>query len=163
MAVPADNSMRTVKCLLLSTQNGTVLVPNACVSEIIASQKVMHVDHAPSWLLGAVEWRGQVLPLISFEKLTSDEAFEFSAKVPFVVLKRLSEGGTSAFYASYIHGIPHFEVLKRDGLQEYSENERPFMSKQVKIGSEVAYIPDLEAVELLMDDELPALPKPVLA
>ena len=69
MAAEVIDDLR-VKCLLLPLQIGPMLVPNSVIAEIVPAQR-HHPETAieQPWVLGTVEWRSMVLPLLSLERL----------------------------------------------------------------------------------------------
>lgn len=163
MATVTTLKQEPVRCLLLSTQaRFTLVLPHDCVAEIVASHKLVPVESSPSWLLGAVEWRGEMLPLIAMERLSGEGQYDFPKKVPFVVIKRLTSAEKAQFYAIAIHGIPHFQTIDEKNITEVPGQMPAYLAYQLIFGKESGYVPDIEALEKLLDRELPELPKPGL-
>ena len=142
-----------IKCLLLPMQNGTLLLPNSVVAEIVPAQRhqrprQMGVD----WLIGVIEWRGMKLPLISMESLFEPGEREFPTKTSFVVMHRLNQSPEFEYYAVCIDGIPHFQFIGTE-LPEVgtAANHNRFVAHFVSIDGGSALIPDLDAVEQELD------------
>ena len=62
----ADES-NELKCIILTLKKENVIVPSAAVAEIISIEELDEVSDAPDWILGQFKWRGEEIPLISFE------------------------------------------------------------------------------------------------
>ena len=56
-----------VYSLLIPLADARLLVPRACVAEVIGYQTPSPPDNAPPWYLGTVNWNARTLPLVSFE------------------------------------------------------------------------------------------------
>ena len=147
MAAEVIDDLR-VKCLLLPLQIGPMLVPNSVIAEIVPAQR-HHPETAieQPWVLGTVEWRSMVLPLLSLERLCDTAPYEFPIKVPFVVLHRLNQTSGHNYYAVTIAGIPHFQFVSAEALQTRGTNDYPYMSHGVEFRGENTLIPDFDAIE----------------
>lgn len=58
-----------VKCVVLKINGSELLMPNAAVAEIVPIRNIINVANKPDWMLGYLDWRGNSVPLISFETL----------------------------------------------------------------------------------------------
>ena len=61
------DSLEQLKCVLLTTNVDKVVMPNAAIAEIVPVRNLINVANKPGWLLGYLDWRGQSIPLVSFE------------------------------------------------------------------------------------------------
>ena len=55
--------------LLVPLASERLIVPRACVAEVVRYSPAEPVKEAPAWFLGHFPWNGRELPLISFEAL----------------------------------------------------------------------------------------------
>ena len=53
--------------LLIPLADARLLVPRACVAEVIGYQNPSPMERAPPWYLGLLNWNARSLPLVSFE------------------------------------------------------------------------------------------------
>jgi chemosensory pili system protein ChpC len=53
--------------LLVPLADERLLVPRACVAEVIAWSQPAAMPGAPAWYSGTVAWNGRTIPVISFE------------------------------------------------------------------------------------------------
>ena len=57
-------------CLLIPIQGGRMVLPNVTVAELIPFQKPSDIANSPEWILGEIEWRGTMIPVISYEEFS---------------------------------------------------------------------------------------------
>ena len=53
--------------LLIPLVDGRLIIPRACVSEVIGFATPSEMTGAPPWYVGTVPWNGRQVPLVSFE------------------------------------------------------------------------------------------------
>ena len=53
--------------LLVPLSEDRLIVPRACVAEVVRFSKPDHEAGAHNWMLGTVSWNGRELPVVSFE------------------------------------------------------------------------------------------------
>ncbi|HEY5807022.1 MAG TPA: chemotaxis protein CheW, partial [Povalibacter sp.] len=53
--------------LLIPLGQERLIVPRACVAEVITWQAPEKMDGTPAWYLGTIQWSGRPVPVISFE------------------------------------------------------------------------------------------------
>src|SRR6202020_1147296 len=53
--------------LLVPLCDGRLIIPRACVAEVVGFQTPSEMTGAPPWYIGTVPWNGKAVPLVSFE------------------------------------------------------------------------------------------------
>ena len=53
--------------LLVPLAGERLIVPRACVAEVIGYQAPAEMTNAPPWYVGVVSWSGRSVPVVSFE------------------------------------------------------------------------------------------------
>src|ERR1700704_3540976 len=53
--------------LLVPLAGERLIVPRACVAEVISYQAPAEMTNAPPWYAGLVSWSGRSVPIVSFE------------------------------------------------------------------------------------------------
>ena len=53
--------------LLVPLAGERLIVPRACVAEVIGYQAPAEMTNAPPWYVGVVSWGGRNVPVVSFE------------------------------------------------------------------------------------------------
>lgn len=144
-----------VYCLLMPLQGLRLLLPNAAIQEVMAFTPPRLADEdAPSWLLGAIHWKGEQIPLISVEGLCGAPVPERGGKSRIAILHALGAQSRTRHLAVVLQGHPQLVRIQRGLLEvlpaEPGDQERPILSR-VRIGTAQAVIPDPMVLERLID------------
>jgi len=153
---PMSDTQNDIRGVLIAVGGGRLLLPNANVAEVISYSEPERIAGAPEWLLGAARWRGWRLPVLSFPQLVGwpSETAKLGAKV--AVLKALGGNPRLPYFAVVSLGFPRLVSVSRDRLSAIHDmKDHPLgVQARVQIGEDVAIIPDLLTVELLIDEAL---------
>lgn len=146
--------------LLVPLVGRRLVVPRACVAEIIGLGRFQLREQEPDWLLGEVAWADRVVPLVSFEAACGDPVPELGGRSRAVILRsltgRLGRGGL----ALLCQGLPQLvrvsaDVMQLDDADHGLPPQAPVLCR-VKIVNESPFIPDLERLEHQVADLLEA-------
>lgn len=147
---------RDIRGVLITVNQGRLLLPNASVAEVITFSDPEPVENAPAWMLGQIRWRGWRLPLLSFSRFAgwSNEEGQIGAKV--VVLKALGGNPKLPYFAMLSQGFPRLVTVSRAALSEsHGIKELPVgIHSMVMLNDDAAAVPDLMSLELLIDKAL---------
>ena len=144
----------TVRCLALPIVGGQILVPNAMVAEVFAADEVTPAAGGPNWLLGTLTWRGRVLPLVCMEAAVGGSPLEVGRRSKVVVMNAFTASAPLENFAVLVQGIPH-QVLATDHtvqLETPINGARPFVAADLSVEGELAFVPDMDAVEKALLD-----------
>ena len=145
-----------IRGVMIAVGGGRLLLPNANVAEVISYSEPERVENVPEWLLGVARWRGWRLPVLSFPQLVGwpSEAAQLGAKV--AVLKALGGNPRLPYFAVVSLGFPRLVSVSRERLLPVEDmREHPLgVQARVQLGEDIAIIPDLMTVELLIDEAL---------
>jgi chemosensory pili system protein ChpC len=137
-------------CLLVPLVGRRLIVPRACVAEVIGLGRFSLREEAPDWLLGDVAWSDRMVPLVSFEAACGDPVPEIGGRSRAVILRsmtgKLGRGGL----ALICQGLPQLLRLGEE-VVELDENggqacAAPVLCR-VKVMNETPLVPDLETLE----------------
>jgi chemosensory pili system protein ChpC len=147
---------RDIRGVMITVNEGRLLLPNASVAEVITYSEPEAVENAPDWLLGRIRWRGWRLPLLSFSRFAgwSQEDGQLGAKV--VVLKALGGNPKLPYFAVLSQGFPRLVTVARSALAEAHDiKDLPLgIHSRVTLNDDAAIVPDLLSLELLIDKAL---------
>ncbi len=147
---------RDIRGVLITVNQGRLLLPNASVAEVITFSDPEPVENAPAWMLGQIRWRGWRLPLLSFSRFAgwSEEEGQVGAKV--VVLKALGGNPKLPYFAVLSQGFPRLVTVSSAALAEsHSIKDLPIgIHSLVTLNGDPAAVPDLMSLELLIDKAL---------
>ncbi|MEN4904599.1 chemotaxis protein CheW [Luteimonas sp. TWI1416] len=141
-----------IRCVLIRTGATQLLLPNATISEVLSYSVPDPIPGAPAWLPGRLRWRGWRLPLVAFATLSGqgDDTAGLGNKV--VVLKALGGDPHLPYLALSTQGFPRLVTVSAAQLRQpdgaHDTAPLPFAIRaHVRLGEEVAQIPDLDALE----------------
>ena len=138
----------SVPVLMLPSHSKSLILPNVSIAEFVSSGEPEPVANAPEWFIGMVAWRGQKVPLISFERLNGDleQAPETGGQV--AILNGISGREELPFYALMCNGIPRQNRVVPEDLtvDENAESGHVELSR-VLVSGQPGVIPDLEVIE----------------
>ena len=146
---------RDIRGVLISVNQGRLLLPNASVAEVITFSEPEPVENAPDWMLGQIRWRGWRLPLLSFSRFAgwSDEEGQIGAKV--VVLKALGGNPKLPYFAVLSQGFPRLVTVAQSALAESNQRGLPVgIHSMVTLNDDAAAVPDLIGLETLIEQAL---------
>lgn len=147
---------REIRGVMIPVTGGRVLLPNASVAEVITFSTAEPVARAPAWLIGRIGWRGWRLPLFSFSLLAGFATEERSVNARVAVLKALEGHPRMPYIALLTQGFPRLTTISPDILVPTGDGA-PLpagVQEQVLVRDDQAAIPDLAAIEDMIDQAL---------
>ena len=143
--------------LLVPLAEDRLIVPRACVAEVVRFSEPEQEAGAPGWMLGIVNWNGRALPVVSFEGSLGQDVPAATGRTRIVVFNAMSGQLKSGFFGVITQGFPQLvrvnrDVLKLDATEGWPE-EAPVLCR-VKMINEFPLIPDLEKLERMLASEL---------
>jgi chemosensory pili system protein ChpC len=147
---------REVRGVMIPVTNGRMLLPNATVAEVITYSEPEPIPLSPSWLLGRLAWRGWRIPLFSFSMLAGIADAEGTAIARVAILKALQGHAKLPFLGLLTQGFPRLTTISADLLIPSGDGTPlpPGVREQVMVRDDQAYIPDLGAIEKLVQKAL---------
>lgn len=144
-----------IYCLLVPLSEDRLLLPRACVAEVINYQAPTPMEGAPPWYLGTVAWGGRRVPLVAFEATLGKALPRASGRTRIVVMQGLTSR-TGGNFCVLTQGFPQLvrltpEVIHADDSRSF--NERVPVIGQVRMMNETPLIPDFERLEAMIAEE----------
>ena len=135
------NGNEELYSLLVPLAEDRLIVPRACVAEVVRFAAPDHEDGAHNWMLGNVTWNGRPLPVVSFEGLLDKEVPAATGRTRIVVFYASTGQLKTGFFGVLTQGFPQLVRVNEEVLQLHTtDNEFPL-------------IPDLERLEALLARE----------
>ena len=136
--------------LLVPLVEGRLIVPRACIAEVVGFSQPEPVPGAPPWLLGRMEWNGRSVALASFEGILGDPVPRTGPRSRVVIFRALGDTLPVRFFGLLTQGFPQLVrvnpvVLAPDNSREWAA-DGPVLC-QVSMVNQRPLIPDLERVE----------------
>ncbi len=147
-------SLEQLKCVLLTTNVDKVVMPNAAIAEIVPVRNLINVANKPGWLLGYLDWRGQSIPLVSFELIGGIRMPSLSSQeVKAVVVYTISDDRKFNFMAFLVQGAPQaVNVVPTDVIADSLPVEHPAIAQRVMVKGQQASIIDMVQLETIIKD-----------
>ena len=143
--------------LLVPLAEDRLIVPRACVAEVVRYVKPEPVAGSESWLVGTVNWSGRALPVISFEGTLGREQPPITRRTRIVVFYSSTGQVQAGYFGLLTQGFPQLVRVNRDVLKLDSDAGWPASAPvlcRVKMINEYPLIPHLERLEAMVG-ELP--------
>jgi chemosensory pili system protein ChpC len=145
-----------VYSLLIPLAEARLLLPRACVAEVIGYQNPTPMENAPSWYRGLVNWNARPVPLVSFEGACGLSIPAPSGRARIVVFHALGGRLDGGYLAIVSQGFPQLvrvssAVVRPDHSRTFSE--RAPVLCQVRMLNEAPLVPDLERLEIMIAEE----------
>ncbi len=142
--------------LLVPLSGDRLIVPRACVAEVVRFSTPEHEAGARDWMLGNVNWNGRPLPVVSFEGALGNEIPVATGRTRIVVFYASTGQLKTGFFGVLTQGFPQLvrvnkDVLKLDATEGWPDEAPVFC--RVRMINEFPLIPDLEKLEDMLARE----------
>ena len=139
--------------LLVPLSEDRLIVPRACVAEVVRFTKPEQSPGSDPWMLGTVNWSGRALPVVSFEGAIGKDVPASTGRTRIVVFYSSTGRIKSGYYGILTQGFPQLvrvnrAVLKLDSTDGWPK-EAPVLCR-VKMINEYPLVPHLEALEQMI-------------
>jgi chemosensory pili system protein ChpC len=142
--------------LLVPLSGERLIVPRACVAEVVRYTAPKQEAGAHNWMLGTVDWNGRPLPVVSFEGTLGKEVPAATGRTRIVVFTASTGQLKTGYFGALTQGFPQLVRVNRDVLQldstEGWPGDAPVLCR-VKMINEFPLIPDLERMEAMLARE----------
>src|SRR6201986_4446161 len=102
--------------LLVPLVDGRLIIPRACVAEVVGFQTPSEMTGAPPWYIGTVPWNGKAVPLVSFEGACGQTIPPASGRTRIVVLHGLGTSVEGGNFGRVAQGFPQLLRGSSDGV-----------------------------------------------
>jgi chemosensory pili system protein ChpC len=136
--------------LLVPLAEERLIVPRACVAEVVRYASPAKLEGVRDWLLGTISWNGRDLPVVSYEGAIGNEMPPPTGRTRVVVFYSTTGSVRPGFFGILTQGFPQLvrvneEVLKLEATEGWDEGA-PVLCR-VRMINEFPLIPNLEALE----------------
>ena len=143
--------------LLVPLSEERMIVPRACVAEVVRFSTPEKAVGAQEWMLGTVNWNGRALPVVSFEGTIGNDVPEQNSRTRIVVFYADAGKLKAGYFGLLTQGFPQLvrvneEVLKLESTQGWPD-AAPVLCR-VRMINEYPLIPDLERLEDMLAEAL---------
>lgn len=142
--------------LLVPLADDRLIVPRACVAEVVRFSEPTVQEGAHSWMLGTVSWNGRELPVVSFEGAIGKEVPVPTGRTRIVVFYASTGQLKTGYFGVLTQGFPQLVRVNRDVLKLESKDGWPEGAPvlcRVRMINEFPMIPHLEQLEAMLAEE----------
>ncbi len=146
--------------LLVPLSEDRLILPRACVAEVVRYTQPQHQPGSEDWMLGTINWNGRELPVVAFEGTIGKDIPAPTGRTRVVVFYSSTGKIKTGYFGLLTQGFPQLvrvnrEVLNLDSTDGWPE-DAPVLCR-VKMINEYPLVPDLEALEsMIMEESLQA-------
>ena len=142
--------------LLVPLSEDRLIVPRACVAEVVRFSKAAQQEGAHDWMLGTINWNGRELPVVSFEGTLGKEVPVATGRTRVVVFYASTGQLKTGYFGVLTQGFPQLVRVNRDVLKLEAKDgwpeDAPVLCR-VRMINEFPMIPDLEKLEAMLATE----------
>ncbi len=142
--------------LLVPLWEDRLIVPRACVAEVVRFSAPEQDEGAQDWMMGSVNWNGRPLPVVSFEGTLGNSVPVATGRTRVVVFYASTGQLKTGFFGVLTQGFPQLVRVNRDVLKLEAKDgwpeDAPVLCR-VRMINEFPIIPDLEKLEAMLAQE----------
>ncbi len=153
-----SDTLPDLRGVVIQVAGGRLMLPNACIAEILSVADPEPIEGAPDWLLGRIRWRGWQVPLIAFSTLAGMGEHDASLRGQRVlVLKTLGGDTRLPYFAMLTQGFPRLVTVSPAMLVEQPDVQLgEGVAAAVRYQDEEALVPDMDSIEQRLQAALAA-------
>ena len=142
--------------LLVPLADERLIVPRACVAEVVRYTAPEQTEGSQNWMLGTVNWNGRALPVVAFEGAIGKDIPAPTGRTRVVVFYSASGKLKTGYFGLITQGFPQLvrvnrEVLKLESVDDWPDGA-PVLCR-VKMINEFPLIPHHELLEDMIAQE----------
>lgn len=140
-------SSNVIRCMLLPLTNDWLLLPNVTVAEVIAYVEPKNLSDAEP-VIGNIDWRGVIVPVVSFENTCGLESRENSLRDRIAILYNPQGDEKKPYLGVKLTDIPKSFRAEENLLVEetISIQRTDLILNEISDEGRRVFIPNLEAM-----------------
>jgi len=153
MRIAVKAPIDEIYCQLIPLRQLRLIVPRACVAEVVRYAQPEKPRAAPEWFRGFIPWTTIRVPVISFEELCGRAASKPGARTRIAIFNAVSGKLETGYYGVLTEGFPQLVRVNREVMKPDDRHAWPADGPvvcQIRMINEYPLIPDLERVEELL-------------
>ena len=152
-----SETVQELYSLLVPLDGERLIVPRACVAEVVRYMQPDQLPGSEPWLIGSVNWNGRALPVVSFEGTLGRDMPAVSGRTRIVVFYSTTGLVRAGFFGMLTQGFPQLVRVNRDVLKPADRDDgwaedAPVLCR-VRMINEYPLIPHLERLEGMVGNE----------
>jgi chemosensory pili system protein ChpC len=153
-----EHQVEELYSLFVPLHRARLIVPRSCVAEIVRfSSSQDSADGSPDWFRGFIDWNNMQVPLISIEDMCGLESAIPGGRTRIAIFNGLSEALNGRVFGMLTEGFPQLVRVNREVMELHDEKDWPDDGPiicQIRMINEYPLIPDLEAIEMIVQEQV---------
>lgn len=155
-----DHPVEELYSLFVPLHETRLIVPRSCVAEIVRfSSPQDRAPGSPDWFRGFIDWNNMQVPIICMEDLCGMASTEPGGRTRIAIFNGISESLGGRVFGVLTEGFPQLVRVNREVMELHDGQDWPDDGPiicQIRMINEYPLIPDLEAVEALVQEQVAA-------
>lgn len=146
----AEQKINIVRSVLIPLQGISLLLPNVAIAEVVSYSAPAPLAKAPDWVKGLIAWRGQRVPLLTFERLMGYPGPAITMMSRIAILNRWNTESAFDFVGLVIQGIPRLSRITANDIQVNTASSVPqntLCAVMLAGETNATFIPDLSRLD----------------
>lgn len=155
--VAVETRVEELYSLLVPMNQARLIVPRACVAEVVRYVSPEDEHTGPDWFRGFLTWNGLRIPIVCFEELCGLATPTPGGRTRVAIFNGLAGVLEDGFFGLLTEGFPQLVRVNRDVMEVHDQHAWPDDGPvicQIKMINEYPLIPDLEKIETMLRDYL---------
>lgn len=145
----AEQPSNFIPCMLIPLQQHYLLLPHTTLAEVVPMPELGETPNKPPYWVGQCQWHSWQIPVIDLESLVENRVASWADANKLCVLRGINEATSISVYGLPCYGVPQLIHLTESALQPVVDAaDSKYLHCQVQIGSNIAYIPNLDNIEI---------------
>lgn len=140
----------SVHALEVPTQTLPLLLPSACIAEVVPLTALTPIPQSPPWVVGALSWRSQTVPVFSYDVLAGGEGHVPGARARVIVLYPLPGRGSGEFVGLLADSEPQSREVDAGAASVTVGDTYPAIAAGLRVNDRLVGIPDFTALAAIL-------------
>lgn len=142
-----NDSMTSVRCMLLPLNSLNLLIPNSAVAEIIGYSAPRALDNCSDWFAGLVLWRGVYVPVVAVEQMCKLANANVGPRTRIAIIYNPEKDPDLPYLGIHMQDIPRAYLADPDTTESgSSEGLSEYLVTRVDDEQLARVIPDLDKI-----------------
>jgi chemosensory pili system protein ChpC len=146
--------------LLVPLNQERLIVPRACVAEVIRFTPPRRSGDGPAWYLGTIPWGERTVPVVSFEELAGLTPVEPGGRTRIAIMTAITGRLQAGCFGILTEGFPQLVRVNREVIQPDDRHPWPEAGPvicRLRMINEYPLVPDFEVIEDMLQGTLDEL------
>jgi chemosensory pili system protein ChpC len=140
-----------VRSLWIPLREVNMLLPNVAIAEVGNYRVPDELLDTPDWLLGTIDWRGQIIPVVSLELLCGEKIPANPVYSRFIIINSVRTDSPVRHYALVAAALPRSILFDNTIVDDIDTCDLPALQCRVFIGREQAVVPNLDYLQWMLE------------